>query len=451
MKVFKERILLKKISIFLSLLLSTLQVYSYELILPTQKNNTTCSNYALFVGKVGISESLTINGERVFPAVNGAFTHSIKLKEGENRILVRSNYGTTVYNFNKRIPIVAKPSELEEFDVKPMLIKQDNTPLRNTPIDGGLNRISHLFKDTTVLINGSKGDFYRVFLSKDMVAWVAQKDVIECGAENNIGTFVNMNTQNYKNATIQSISFTKNLPYTVEIKEKEILFRIYNPEYSTSSVYNLNVLKPEKYYYHVELENGQYTFKVCELPNTLDGITIAIDAGHGGTEKGAIGCLGDKEKDINLKVALELQKQLQELGINVIMTRECDGNMSLNDRVKFAKENNADIFISIHHNSIGDVQFNSFKHKGTSVYYFNPNSKKFAEIVEKHVTKSARTHKDGIKTASFAVIRPVDYVGVLVETSYMINPSDSVLYNTSDYAYNVAKGIVASVVEYVGK
>ena len=183
----------------------------------------------------------------------------------------------------------------------------------------------------------------------------------------------------------------------------------------------------------------------------MEDVTVAIDAGHGGTEKGAIGCLGNMEKDINLSVALELQKQLQNLGVNVVMTRECDGNMSLNDRVKLAKDNNVDIFISIHHNSIGDVKFNTFKHKGTSVYYFNPNSKHFAEVVEKHVTKSAGTHKDGVKTASFAVIRPVDYIGVLVETSYMINPSDSVLYNTSDYAHNVAKGIVESVVEYVGK
>ena len=142
---------------------------------------------------------------------------------------------------------------------------------------------------------------------------------------------------------------------------------------------------------------------------------------------------------------------MQNHNINVILTRECDGNISLNDRVKLAKENNTDIFISIHHNSIGDVKFNSFKHKGTSVYYFNPNSKRFAEVVEKNITKFAGTHKDGVKTASFAVIRPVDYIGVLVETSYMINPSDSVLYNTSSYSQNVANGIVASIIEFVEK
>ena len=443
--------MLKRICVLAVLLLSTLQANSYELILPTQKNSITNSNYAHFVGKAQNSESIMINGERVFPASNGAFAHSVKLKEGENRVLIRSNYSTQVYRFNKKIPACAKPPELEEFEIKPMLVKQDNTPLRNTPVDAGLNRIAHLFKDTTVLINGEKGEFYRVFLAKEKIAWIAKKDLIEPCDESSVGTFINMDSQKFKNATVQTISFTKNLPYTVEVKDKEILFRIYNPEFSTSSVYTLNIPKPEKYFYHVSLDNGQYTFKVSMLTKSLEDVTVAIDAGHGGTEKGAIGCLGNMEKDINLNVALELQKQLQNLGVNVVMTRECDGNMSLNDRVKLAKDNNVDIFISIHHNSIGDVKFNTFKHKGTSVYYFNPNSKHFAEVVEKHVTKSAGTHKDGVKTASFAVIRPVDYIGVLVETSYMINPSDSVLYNAPDYAHNVAKGIVESVVEYVGK
>lgn len=442
--------MLKRICLSL-ILFSTLQAYSYELILPKQKNSVTNSNYAHFVGKAQNSESIMINGERIFPASNGAFTHSVKLKEGENRILIRSNYSTQIYRFNKKTPTNIKPAELKEFEVKPMLVKEDNTPLRSTPIDAGLNRIAHLFKDTTVLINGEKDEFYRVFLTRDKIAWIAKKDLIEPCDESSVGTFINMDSQKFKNATVQTISFTKNLPYTAEVKDKEILFKIYNPEFSTSSVYTLNIPKPEKYFYHVSLEDGQYIFKVCELTKNLEDLTVVIDAGHGGSEKGAIGCLGDNEKDINLKIALELQQQLQNHNINVILTRECDGNVSLNDRVKLAKENNADIFISIHHNSIGDVKFNSFKHKGTSVYYFNPNSKRFAEVVEKNVTKFAGTHKDGIRTASFAVIRPVDYIGVLVETSYMINPSDSVLYNTSSYAQNVANGIVASIIEFVEK
>ena len=104
--------MLKRICVLAILLLSTLQANSYELILPTQKNSITNSNYAHFVGKAQNSESIMINGERVFPASNGAFAHSVKLKEGENRVLIRSNYSTQVYRFNKKIPACAKPPEL---------------------------------------------------------------------------------------------------------------------------------------------------------------------------------------------------------------------------------------------------------------------------------------------------------------------------------------------------
>lgn len=258
-----------------------------------------------------------------------------------------------------------------------------------------------------------------------------------------------MDSQKFKNATIQTISFTKNLPYTIEEKDKEILFKIYNPELSDNSVYTINIPKPEKYYYNIELKNGVYTFKVSEMPDTLEDVTIVIDAGHGGSEKGAIGCLGDEEKMINLKIALELQDILKEKGANVIMTRECDGYVSLEDRVNIAKNNDANIFVSVHLNSIGDIPMNVHKNRGTSVYYFNPNSKKLAESVEKSVTKTAGTRNDGVKTASFAAIRPYNYAGILVESAYMTNPCDSVLYNSENFAYNIAKGIADGIEQFV--
>lgn len=445
------RSLQKKLGFILSLFLLTgmAGAYAYELILPKEKKSVVNTNYALFVGSMRNSESVTINGERIFPASNGAFAHSVKLKEGENRVIIRSNYNTQVYRFNKKTPSFQK-EELCEFENRIVNVKDDNTPLRSSPVDAGLNRIAHLFKDTALIINGEKGGFYRVLLAKNKTAWIAKKDV-ECGCENEPAKFINMDSKKFKNAVVQTISFTRNLPYTVEDGEKEIVFKIYNPELSDSSVYTLNIPKPEKYFYYVYLENGTYTFKVSEVPSELEECTIVIDAGHGGSEKGAIGCLGDKEKDINLKIALELQKQLKEMGANVVMTRECDGNVSLNDRIKIAKTNQAEIFVSIHLNSIGDVPVNNHKHKGTSVYYFNRNSKQLAEILEKTVTKEANTRKDGVRTASLAVIRPTEYVGVLVETAYMINPHDSVLYNSKDFAYNAAKGIAEGIAEFISK
>lgn len=440
----------KGLLLLLFFMLSLTQAFSYELILPKTKSGTVTSKYLFFVGKTQNSEAITINDENIYVASNGAFAHSVKLKEGENRIVVRSNYNTQIYRFYKKTPAPAQEETICDFDIKLAVTKKDNVPLRSTPVDAGLNRIAHLFKDTTVLVNGSKGDFYRVFLAKDKVAWIAKRDVtVDCNRNSEAASFINMDSKKYKNASIQTISFTKNLPYTIEEKDKEILFKIYNPELSDSSVYTLNIPKPKKYAYNITLNNGEYTFKVNELPEEMEDLTIVIDAGHGGSEKGAIGCLGDEEKDINLKIALELADKLKQTGANVVMTRECDGNVSLDDRINIAKKNDANIFISIHLNSIPDIPMNVHKNKGTSVYYFNPNSKALAESLEHSIPKSAGTRKDGVRTASFAVIRPYNYIGVLIETAYMTNPNDSVLYNSPDFAQKVSDGILYGISQFV--
>ena len=139
------------------------------------------------------------------------------------------------------------------------------------------------------------------------------------------------------------------------------------------------------------------------------------------------------------------------MGANVVMTRECDGNMSLDERTELAKKNNSHIFVSIHLNSIGDIPMNVNKNRGTSVYYFNKNSKDLATIVEKTVSDNINTRRDGVKTASFAVIRPPEYVGILVETAYMTNPNDSVIYTADDFACKAAKGIAEGILEFINK
>ena len=439
--------------IIFTLVLGINSALAYELVLPKEKKSIANTNYAFFVGKAGANETININDEKIYIAPNGAFAHSVKLKEGENRIIFKSNYNTEVYKIYKDKIVQNVAPELIEYDPNLYKVKKDNTPLRNTPVDYGMNRISHLFKDTIVIINGEKGDFYRVFLTKNKEAWIAKSAVKESKMVSEPPSFVTMNTKTFKNATIHTIEFSEKLPYVIEETEKEIAFKIYNPFISDDTVYTVNIKKPAKYSYNTISNNGVYVFKVSEMPypesQTLNGLTIAIDAGHGGSEKGAIGCLGDKEKDINLKIAQELKEILASYGANVVMTRECDANVSLEDRVKFARENDSNIFISIHLNSIPDIKMDIHKNRGTSIYYYNNNSKTLAKILEENLTKELGTRKDGVKTASFAVIRPTDYIGVLLEIAYMTNPIDSVLYTKESFPINAAQAIANGILEFV--
>ena len=448
MKNMRELIIL-----FFCLILGINSAFAYDLVLPKEKRTIVNTKYAFFIGKAKNSENIIINDNKVYVASNGAFAHSVKLKDGENRIVIRSNFSAQIYKIYKNPEEKQIVPELVEFEPKLYLVKKDNTPLRDTPVNQGMNRISHLFKDTNLLIDGQKGDFYRVFLSKNNHAWIDKNSVKENKNDLEIPKFIAMNSRTYKNASVHIIEFSEKIPYTVSEDEQEIVFKIYNPQASDSSIYTVNIRKPEKYTYKTNLANGVYQFKVNELPKnenpTLENLTITVDAGHGGNEKGALGCLGDEEKDINLAIAIELADLLKQMGANVIMTRECDGTVSLDDRVKIAQENDSNIFISIHLNSIPDIEMNIHKNRGTSIYYYNPNSKKLAETVYETVTKALDTRKDGVKTASFAVIRPTDYVGILIETAYMTNPLDSVLYKDESFAREAAKAIADGIFNYV--
>lgn len=445
---------MKKLFIFFILSLIFISPsFAYEVILPKEKSSISNTKYAFFVGKANNCESISIDDERVYVAPNGAFAHSVKLKDGENRIVLKSDYNIRIYKIYKNKAGTEYKPELREFEPTLYEVLNDNTPLRSTPVDYGMNRISHLFKGTKLIIDGENGSFYRVFLSKDKTGWIDKNAVELIEPDENIAKFITVNSKTYKNASVHTIEFTDKLPYTIEETKNEILFKVYNPQASEDSVYTITAKKPEKYSYKTTSSNGVYVFKVNSFPyakKALEGINILVDAGHGGRELGAIGCLGDKEKDINLKIADELKNVLTLMGANVYMSRECDGFVSLDDRVNMARENCADIFVSIHLNSIPDIKMDIHKNRGTSVYYYNENSKALAEAVLNSVTHGIKTRDDGVRSASFAVLRPTDYVGILVETAYMTNPLDSMIYTKEDFPRETAKAIADGILNFAG-
>ena len=79
--------------------------------------------------------------------------------------------------------------------------------------------------------------------------------------------------------------------------------------------------------------------------------TVMIDPGHGGSDPGAISCLGYYEKDLNLQVAKKLSDALETAGWKVVMTRKIDMDVSLSERVALSNVENPYIFISIHADS----------------------------------------------------------------------------------------------------
>ncbi|MDO9289089.1 MAG: N-acetylmuramoyl-L-alanine amidase, partial [Thermodesulfovibrionales bacterium] len=102
----------------------------------------------------------------------------------------------------------------------------------------------------------------------------------------------------------------------------------------------------------------------------LEVKTIMIDPGHGGSDSGTTGTMGTKEKDITLDIAKKLRERLRKYGrYNILITREQDTTLPLNQRVELARSSRADIFISIHLNYLPSKPINIIE-----TYYFGPSA-----------------------------------------------------------------------------
>lgn len=153
------------------------------------------------------------------------------------------------------------------------------------------------------------------------------------------------------------------------------------------------------------------------------GLTIVLDPGHGGTECGALGVAGitgPNESKINLAHAIAARDLLKSMGANVILTRSQDVYYSLDNRLAESENRNADLFISIHHNSIGESK-DANTIKGVEVYYHTPLSKKLAQGMMTSITELGRTNRF-VSQSYYRVTLSPYAPAVLLELGYMSNP-----------------------------
>jgi N-acetylmuramoyl-L-alanine amidase len=223
-------------------------------------------------------------------------------------------------------------------------------------------------------------------------------------------------------------------------------------------------------------------------PRAKSFTTIVIDPGHGGKDPGARGHQGTEEKDITLKVALKLRDLLrQQRGIRVLMTRERDEFVELEDRAKFANGQEADLFVSIHVNSHPQRSV-----KGIEIYHFGEAKDQRALevaarengtplnstgvgweylvadlLTAKKIEASlelAWTAKEamvanlngqyalvdhGVKTAPFYVLRFTSMPSILAEIAYISNSAEEDLLRTTRFTTRVAEALMEGITSFL--
>lgn len=187
--------------------------------------------------------------------------------------------------------------------------------------------------------------------------------------------------------------------------------------------------------------------------NFLNVKTILIDAGHNysGRDTGAENReLGLKEEDITWRIADKLRDCLEDMGYNVVMTRDKITDSiantsvveSLQARVDLGHQALADLFISIHCNAGGG--------SGTEVYCFSRKSYAgtFANIVQKNIVTNTELYDRGVKTANFFVIQNTLMPAILIETGFIDNLKDAKILASEEGQYSIAQAVANAVAEY---
>jgi N-acetylmuramoyl-L-alanine amidase len=215
--------------------------------------------------------------------------------------------------------------------------------------------------------------------------------------------------------------------------------------------------------------------------------TVAIDAGHGGSDNGRVGPSGVFEKDLNLQIAALLADRLrEELGVAVVMTRTQDTLVSFDRRVETANTAGANLFISIHCNGwfttdaggfeafflapartedearlardenaaaafdnqgsgkedAGDIDFILWDMAQNA--YINESSD-LAEMIQRELSKSLEIRNRGVKQAGLRVLKGLTMPGVLIEVAFLSNPREEKLLMDPSFREKVVAGLVEAV------
>ncbi|MGE8033932.1 N-acetylmuramoyl-L-alanine amidase family protein [Lysinibacillus sp. NPDC093692] len=189
----------------------------------------------------------------------------------------------------------------------------------------------------------------------------------------------------------------------------------------------------------------------------LSGKKNVIDPEHGGRDRGTTGkLLGTIEKDLNLKVAQNIKKEIEgRTDAKVILTREEDTSLlpetdqkeELQARVKVANDHSADLYISIHHDAFEDTNV-----KGITTH-FGVNKRKdkqLAKIIQRSIfSKKIDTRDRGVQGSDFLVLRENSSPAILIELGFTSNEDDERRMNSAEFQAKTQQGIADGIIEYL--
>ncbi len=339
---------------------------------------------------------------------------------------------------------------------------------------------------TLLQVTGRIGDEYRIRLTKNKTVWVSSSQIkpLPAGALPARVVVGTISTVSNDNSVKIYLPLNRKIPFKIDsdIDGKYIDISLFGAFSNTDWINNpaIGIIKNVSWFqddeetyrlrvdtmsnswwgYDARYEGNTLVLELRTPPpvaagsSSLAGLTIVLDAGHG-VEGGATGPTGYHEGEANLAQVLVLKNKLLAKGAKVILTREGNDDIPLNERPKIAWQKRADILISIHNNALGYGGNPLIRH-GFGVYYFTPMSLPLArEIHDGYIKRFSSGGEynlpdDGLFYGNLALTRSHQMPCVLIESAYMIVPAEEAYLKTDGFRSACADAIISGLERYAG-
>lgn len=332
------------------------------------------------------------------------------------------------------------------------------------------------YLDSLVLLKiiGKIGSDYKVQLAPSLTAYIPE-DLVSLlpkgspGPQSLTGAWSVYGDDKYDYVTV---ALSARLPYQSyqETDPSQIIVDIYGATNNTNWISQLQTAKEiEKVDYvqvadeifrvNIQLKNKQHwghevyyrgntlVIKIKQQPKdlSLNKLTIAIDAGHGGSNTGAGGPTGSSEKNLALAVSLKLQKALAAEGVKVIMTRTTEKFVDNKERILFYRDSLPDLLVSIHLNSSSDP----IRAGGTSTHYRYIGYKDLNVAINKRMQELGLREYGVIGSFNFMLNSPTEYPNCLIETLFISNPAEEALMLDENFQEQMAQKILLGIKDFL--
>ncbi|MFQ5676927.1 MAG: N-acetylmuramoyl-L-alanine amidase, partial [bacterium] len=397
--------------------------------------------------------------------------------------------------------IIAQGTNLDSAEIRFELRGNDGlavkaiAPARLTVHDDPIPQIGELIEDLTVArtgpglgyqmflprgvrlrITGKRGDYARAYLNELEDVWVpdASLNFLPPGTPIPGSTIELIRSENLARKVRLVFYLHERLPFKIEQSNNPaaLIVSIYGAISNTdwirydfhdsmirqitwsqpvNGVYQVKILfnHKQQWGYDPYYDGNNLILDIKKAPRkfSLKNLVVCVDPGHG-PDDGAIGPTRTKEKDANLKLSLVLKEKLEKKGATVFLTRQDDHGAGLGVRSKLAVLVDADVFLSLHHNALPDG-VNPFQSRGSSAYYYHPQSLALATAIQKRLLEKLKLPNFGLYYDNLSVCRITQMPSVLIESAFIMHPEEEMLIKTRQYRVNAADAIIKGLQDFM--